>query len=127
MASVASSGFVDRPLTAAPFTPAAVRAEPPASALAFKGLVAFTAVMLLAPQIMFPQLAVFRPALLTAAIAVGAYVLGRFLRHERLIMPTREFLLSLALVWWAVMTIPASLWPGGSVTLLTDLWIKTLL
>ncbi len=127
MASYASSGFVDQPLTAAPFTPADVPADPPASALAFKGLVAFTAVMLLAPQIMFPQLAVFRPALLTAGIAVGGYVLGRFLRHERLIMPTREFLLSMALVWWAVMTIPASLWPGGSVNLLTDLWLKTLL
>jgi len=126
MASFTSPRFADPSLPAAPFTPVGTPAEPPASTLAFKALVAFTAVMLLAPQIMFPPLAPFRPALLTAAIAVGAYALGRFLRHERLIAPTREFVLSILLVWWAVMTIPASLWPGGSVRLLTDLWLKTL-
>ena len=115
------------PAVPAPVTPADVRVDAPAPALAFKGLVAFTAVMLLAPQIMFPPLAVFRPALLTAAIAIGAYVADRFFRHARVVVPTREFVLSMALLWWALLTIPASLWPGGSVGLLTDLWLKTLL
>lgn len=99
----------------------------PASRLAFHAVLAFTAVMLLAPQTMVPGLAALRPALLAIAVAGGAYLLDRLLRREPIVRPARELWLSGALLWWAVLTMPLSLWVGGSVELLTSLYIKTLI
>lgn len=99
----------------------------PASGLAFGGLVAFTVIMLIAPQTTFPVLAVFRPALLAAAVAIGAYLLHRLVRREPLIRPAPELALAVLLLWWAALTLPMSLWVGGSIDLLLSLYIKTLL
>lgn len=99
----------------------------PSSPLAFKGLLAFTFVMLLAPQSTFPQLAALRPALLAAFVAFGAYIGQRLVGRERIIVGSRELWISLALLWWTVLMLPMSLWMGGSVALLADLFIKALL
>jgi O-antigen ligase len=106
----------------------AIRPTPaPASGLAFGGLVAFTVIMLVAPQTTFPVLVVFRPALLAAAVAIGAYLLHRLVRREPLIRPAPELALAVLLLWWAALTMPMSLWVGGSIDLLLSLYVKTLL
>ena len=99
----------------------------PAPELAYKGLLAFTFVMMLAPQESFPQLQILRPALLSAMVAIGAYTLHRFLRGEPMLVRSRELWIAAALLWWAILTMPLSLWPGGSATLLKDLFVKALL
>ena len=99
----------------------------PASRLSFHAVLAFTGVMLLAPQTMVPGLGALRPALLAMAVAIGAYLLDRLVRREPILRPTRELWLSVALLWWAVLTMPLSTWVGGSVELLTSLYIKTLI
>jgi putative inorganic carbon (HCO3(-)) transporter len=106
----------------------AIRPAPaPASGVAFGGLVAFTVVMLIAPQTTFPALNALRPALLAAAVAIGAYLLHRLVRREPLVRPAPELALAVLLLWWAALTLPMSMWVGGSIDLLLSLYIKTLL
>ena len=109
--------------------PAAARtvARPAASPLSFRGLLLFTFVLLLAPQNFFPALAPFRIALLVAVMAVTAYVLGRFRRGEPVFVMNRELWITFALVAWALLTLPLSYWPGGSVQYFTSFYAKTLL
>ncbi len=99
----------------------------PASALAYKGLLAFTFVMLLAPQETFTQLRILRPAFLAALVAIGAYGLNRFVHREPILVRSRELWISLALVWWTLVTLPLSMWPGGSAAVLREMFIKALL
>ena len=100
---------------------------PSSSPVAFKGLLAFTAIMMLAPQIAYPFLVPLRPALLAAAVSIGAYVLHRLIHRQPLVVPSRELAISVALLWWAVLTLPLSIWPTGSLEVLSELYIKTLL
>jgi putative inorganic carbon (hco3(-)) transporter len=97
------------------------------SRLPFRMMVLFTFFMLLAPQIAFPVLAPLRLALLVSAVSVLSYMYSRiargapFLEFKPGIKPT------LLLVGWAVLTVPLSYWPGGSVALLLEEYFKTLL
>jgi hypothetical protein len=94
----------------------------------FRALLAFTFIMLLAPQqSFFPPLAVVRPAFTFAGLAIATYVLDRWLRREPILVGSREVWLAFALLWWAVLTIPLGLWPGGSVGLMRDLYVKALI
>ena len=95
-------------------------------ALAFGGLMAFLFVLLIAPQNQIPALAAVRPALLAGGLAVTACLGGRFLRREPLSVAAPGLGLAAALGGWAVLTIPLSYWPGGSVTVLLDLYLKSL-
>jgi probable O-glycosylation ligase (exosortase A-associated) len=108
-----------RPARAA--TPAAARTT---SRVAFWALVAFTAILLLAPQAWFPILGTLRIAFVVAAIAIGAHLLTQILRARDLPRTPGEVVLAFVLAAWAVLTLPLSVWPGGSVAVLTDLYLK---
>ena len=103
-------------------------AEPKAStsALPFWALMSFTFVLLIGPQWYVAGLASFRLALITAAVGIASCLFEKIKRHEPIIGRTREMRIVACLVGWAVLTVPLSYWPGGSVSLLLDLYFKAL-
>src|SRR5215467_14599473 len=94
--------------------------------LAFGGLVLFTVVLLLSPQTFFPILKTVRIALLAAGLAIGAHMTDATVRREPITPSGAETTITFALLGWTVLTVPFSMWPGGSVALLTDQYIKAL-
>lgn len=98
----------------------------PRGGLAFRALLAFTFVLLLAPQAFLPALRPFRIALLTAGAAILAQLIESVVLGRALTVLSREMVLTAALVGWAVVTMPLSYWPGGSVSFLLDFYLKTL-
>ena len=97
--------------------------EPPdtdQAALPFWSVMAFTAVLLFSPQTYVPALAPFRPALLVILIGVLAYVSDRWARGLPIVEWNREIGLITGLGVLAAFTVPFSLWPGGSVGVLSD-------
>ncbi len=116
--------------------PAATRLElPPVGTAAtgnadmtrpFWAMMAFTFVLFVAPQTFVPGLSALRVALLTVVVVVATYVHYQVSRGRPLTIWPREMKLTLWLVAWAFLTIPFSMWPGGSWGLLTDLYLKTL-
>jgi O-antigen ligase len=110
--------------------PDAVAAPVADSHLAFGGLIAFTFILLLAPQLMVPALAVLsfiRPALFAASVAAVSYLCNRMLTGRPLTVFTRELWLGAALLVWASITVPVSYWPGGSVAVIAGVFVKSLL
>jgi O-antigen ligase len=95
-------------------------------AVPFVALLAFLIILLLAPQALFPALAPFRLALVAAISGIAAHALDRFLAHRPISLVTREIVLAACLAAWAVLGVPFSYWPGGSLSLLLDLFIKSL-
>ncbi len=106
------------------------RGAPPASGVvpdtdvAFKALVAFTAILLLAPQEWFPALKSLRIALLAATVSFVAYMFDSAVTRRPISTFSPEMGICLALVVWAILTVPLSYWPGGSVAELTDHFLK---
>src|SRR5262249_21277516 len=94
------------------------------SRIAFAALVAFTFILLLSPQAWFPILKTVRIAMLAASLAIAAHVVERTIRRKPVTPFSTEIGIVLALVGWALVTIPLSYWPGGSVRLLTDNYLK---
>jgi O-antigen ligase len=94
--------------------------------LAFGGLVLFTVVLLLSPQTFFPVLKTVRIALLAAGLAIGAHMTDATVRREPMTPSGAETTIAFALFGWTVLTVPFSIWPGGSVAVLTDQFIKAL-
>jgi O-antigen ligase len=92
----------------------------------FWAMMAFTCILLVAPQTFIPGLASLRVALVAVAVAVATYVHHQLSRGRPLTIWPREMKLTVALVAWAIATLPFSMWPGGSWNLLTDLYLKTL-
>lgn len=92
--------------------------------MAFIALVAFTAILLLSPQAWVPALKVIRIAFLAAGLAMVAHVVERTIHRQAITPLSPEIGLALALVCWAVITIPLSVWPGGSVRVLVDHYLK---
>src|SRR5690349_6323614 len=105
--------------------PAAVAA--PHGAAPFWALMAFTVILLLAPQTFFPALAPLRIALVAAAAAGLAFVFERAARRLPLVELTRETVIVLLLLGWSAATLPLSYWPGGSVAFLVNTYLKTLI
>jgi putative inorganic carbon (hco3(-)) transporter len=97
----------------------------PNSALAFRALMAFTFILVLAPQSFVPALRPWRIALIAAVTGIAAHLLDRALRAQPLMILTREMSFALGLAAWAVITVPMSYWPGGSVSFLLDTYFKT--
>lgn len=104
----------------------AVETKAQGGAVAFWALMAFTFILLVSPQSFFPVLEPFRLALVSAAFAAGAYLLERFFRREAIGLLTREMAIVAGLVALAILTVPFSYWPGGSVSVLFDIYLKTL-
>jgi probable O-glycosylation ligase (exosortase A-associated) len=96
------------------------------SRLPFQGVMAFTFILLMAPQKIFPVLAPLRPALVAATVAVIGLFVHRVARREPLTIFPREMWLATCLAAWVIITLPLSLWPGGSVAFLLDLYLKSL-
>jgi O-antigen ligase len=118
-----------RPETAPALAGAAPRLLAPGSrwsGASFAALMAFTFVLLLAPQSFVPALAPLRIGLLTALLALTAYLLDRFAGGDSITIVTPELLAAAALVTWALLTLPLSYWPGGSLSFLLDVYFKTL-
>jgi O-antigen ligase len=107
-----------------PAAPAATSAA--ASPVPFAALIAFTFVLLLAPQNYVPILSVIRIALLMAFISVASHAYDRLRRRQPLTIVTAEIRITAYILAWALATLPFSYWPGGSVALLLDLYLKTL-
>jgi O-antigen ligase len=93
---------------------------------AFRALLVLTFILVLSPQSFVRALQPLRIALLAAAAGIGAHVLDRVTRGRPLTVRGREMGLAAALVAWSVITVPASLWPGGSVAFLLNVYLKTL-
>jgi O-antigen ligase len=96
------------------------------SSVAFAALVAFTAILLLSPQIWFPVLKLVRIAFVAAGIAIAAHVVERTAHRQPITPLSPEIGIALALVGWAILTLPLSVWPGGSVRVLTDHYLKAI-
>jgi probable O-glycosylation ligase (exosortase A-associated) len=103
-----------------------VVADAAESAVPFWALMTFSFILVIAPQEIFPILAPLRIALLAASTAVIAYLLDRFGRGRPITLMTREMWVLAALVAWAVVTVPLSIWPGGSVAFLFAFFFKSL-
>lgn len=97
------------------------------SPVPFGTLMVFTFILLLSPQTFIPELARVRIALLTGAFAVAAHCWTRLMARRPLMRITPEIGLATGLLGWAIATIPLSEWPGGSVQVLGDLYLKTLI
>ena len=98
--------------------------EPADGQLAFKALIAFTIVLVLAPQEFFPALGQLRIAFVAGIVALSAHILGRSKGSRAARAPT-ELKIVLTILVWAVLCIPASYWPGGVVIAMTDRYLKT--
>jgi probable O-glycosylation ligase (exosortase A-associated) len=96
------------------------------SGVPFLALMAFTFVLLLAPQTFIPALAPLRLGLLTAAVAITTHLLDRFYHRQPIMRMSPEMAVTAGLAAWAVLTIPLSYWPGGSLSFLTENYSKTL-
>jgi O-antigen ligase len=97
----------------------------PNSPLAFRALLAFTFILVLAPQSFIPPLQPFRIALLAAAVGIAAQLGDRVVHGRPMTVLGREMALVAGLVAWSVVTIPWSFWPGGSVSFLLNVYLKT--
>jgi len=104
----------------------AVRGSARASTTPVWCLALFTGVLILSPQTWIPALAPFRLALATGALAIGVLVVDRARRGLPAIAPTAGVTIALLLLVWALVTIPFSSWPGGSLAFLLDPFLKTL-
>src|SRR5437867_13003726 len=76
------------------------------SPVAFAGLVAFTVILLLSPQTLFPVLKVVRIAFLAAGIAGVVHVFEATARRRPLVLPSAESAIALALLTWSILTTP---------------------
>ncbi|RPI55805.1 MAG: hypothetical protein EHM55_06740 [Acidobacteria bacterium] len=99
-------------------------ARVPDADVAFNALVAFTAILLVAPQEWFPVLKSLRIALLAATVSLVAYMFDSAVTRRPVSTFTSEMGICVALVTWSILTIPLSYWPGGSVTELTEHFLK---
>src|SRR5262249_25429513 len=92
----------------------------------FVALLVFTFVLLISPQSIFPALEAFRPAWLAATAAIVMLFFDRLPRGGPFLVAGRETRAVLCLAAWSVLTVPFSYWPGGSVSMLQELYFKTL-
>lgn len=108
-------------------TPAAHVSDDGYGRASFRGLMAFLAVLMLSPQTVFTVLQPLRLAFLSAGFAVLAYLLQRLAAREPLIEMGPAIRYVALIVAWAIVTVPMSHWPGGSVAFLLDMYFKTVI
>lgn len=104
-------------------SPAARGSDNPAP---FWALMAFTFVLLIAPQSFIPGLARLHIAFIAAALAGMLYVVDRLRKHQPVLGLVHEVKIAICLAVWAIVTTPLSIWPGGSVAFLFSIYIKAL-
>jgi len=102
--------------------------ESKSSLWAYRALLAFVVVNLVSPQSFIPALAPLRLAFMSALGAAGAYMVAMWSAPEAVKTPTSTAARCIwVLVAWALLTIPASIWPGGSVALFLNQYSKTII
>jgi O-antigen ligase len=76
---------------------------------------------------LFPALSAVRPAILTGLLAVTLYALRQHAmrRFELLWVPSTKWVL--AMLAWMMVSAPVSIWPGNSISLVFDNFLKTVL
>jgi probable O-glycosylation ligase (exosortase A-associated) len=99
----------------------------PGSPVAFGGLVAFTAILLLTPQMLIPALKALRIAFLAAGVSIAAHLVDSTVTRRPIVRSHREIAIAIVLLIWTAITIPLSYWPSGSVALLTDQYLKAVI
>ena len=67
-----------------------------------------------------------RLALLTSTAAIAAHLIHRWTRGQPLIVFTPELRIVAGLIGWAILTVPLSYWPGGSIGFLLNSYFKTI-
>jgi hypothetical protein len=92
----------------------------------YAGLLGFTAVLLARPQEQIPGLSSLHLAELFAIVGIGPMVLHRFARQKPVFRVTAETIGLLAFGAAILATVPFSVWPGGSMGLFTDAYLKVL-
>ena len=102
-------------------------ASPSGNTVAFAALIAFTTILLVSPQQWFPAIKSLRIALLAATVAIAAHLAGRMFGSARALPVRREMVIALLFLIWAAITIPLSIWPGGSWAQLTDHLVKAVI
>lgn len=103
-----------------------VSLDSPRSGVPFWAAIGLTVILLFSPQAYFPVLEPLRPAMFVAVIGIGAYLVDRFVYGAPMFMRAKELWLIGALVAWAIVTMPFSISPGGSVDFLSGYYLKTL-
>jgi O-antigen ligase len=96
------------------------------SALPFWALMGFTCLLLLSPQSFIPALGALHLPLLMALLAAGSFIMGSWKQHENPFALGKEQRMALLLAAWAIVTVPLSLWPGGSVAFFFGIFFKAL-
>src|SRR5262245_49102124 len=96
------------------------------SRVAFGALVAFTGILILSPQVWFPALKSLRIALVAAGLAILAQLVDRAVRRGSFDLLHPEIAIAFCLAAWSALTVPLSYWPGGSVDVLTEHYIKAI-
>src|SRR5262245_5005863 len=93
----------------------------------YRGLLAFTAVLLLRQQDQIAGLAWLHPAQICGVIGLGAMMLHRFARRLPMLRMTPEMLGLFAFGLVMLITAPFSVWPGGALNLALDPYLKVVL
>lgn len=101
-------------------------APPDRDRAAFYWLLAFTFVLFMRPQDQIPILQVLHLADITATLALIALAVGRLGRGAPVTRLTPELIGVLAFGALMLATAPFSVWPGGAVSLFTDLFSKVI-
>jgi putative inorganic carbon (hco3(-)) transporter len=121
-----SSRIDQSPAGPAPRVRSARRGREPTD-WAWRGLLLFTAVLFLRPQDQIKPLEIFHLAEVFALISIAGLVTGRLARRLPVSVFTPEIGGIIAFGLAMIASIPMSIWPGGSVNVLTDVGIKVFL
>jgi O-antigen ligase len=76
---------------------------------------------------LFPVLLPLRPTLVAGALAILLYLIDPSHARRMSAIRCRTTTFVLTLLLWVALSVPGSLWPGGSFQLLTDDFLKTVL
>ena len=106
-----------------PESPSTLPPALPGSGFAFWSLWAFTLVLFVAPQ---NYLTIPSPAKLAIGLAIASHLASQAMGGVLTWRPSRPIAVVLALLGWAVVTLPFSRWPGGSLQIILDQYIKSL-
>jgi putative inorganic carbon (HCO3(-)) transporter len=90
-------------------------------------MVAFTALLFFRPQDQFRPLGLLHMSELTAIAGLGAMAVRRMSTGQTIVKITPEVIGVVALGGIIVLTIPFSIWPGGSLKVFSDIYVKIIL
>jgi O-antigen ligase len=123
------AGRVGRAATASPAAAAAVDTTPVRERYDwdYLWLVAFTAVLFFRPQDQVPGLEVLHLAELTAIFGLAAMAVRRLGKGLPVAQVNTDLIGVIALGGVILLSVPFSIWPGGSLKVFTDIYIKIIL